>query len=131
MAQLGQRTCQASGCLSYSHWEWHKMHSPSWSVPLQSTREPKHLRPGKGKKCRNDVRQCPCRAPWSLSSVDPGSTHCLGLWQTQISPYMESTPHMCQWHFFAVFLTSHNTTEQVSLNKWTPSSPCIRVEIRH
>ena len=131
MTHLGQCTCQALGRLSYSNWEWHKMHSPAGSVPLQSTQEPKQLRPGKGMKCRNHVGQCPGRAPWSLSSVDPGSTHCLGLWQTQISPYMGSTPHMRQWYFFAVSLPSLNTTEKVSLNKWPPSSPCVRVETRH
>ena len=36
-----------------------------------------------------------------------------------------------QWYLFAVFLPPHSTTEQVSLKKWPPSPPCVRVEIRH
>ena len=51
--------------------------------------------------------------------------------QTQCGRDTVSTPHTCQWHMFAVFLPPHSTTEQVSLKKWPPSSPCVRAEIRH
>ena len=42
-----------------------------------------------------------------------------------------STPHTRQGHLFAVFLPPHSTTEQMSPNKWPPSPPCVRAEIRH
>jgi len=82
-------------------------------------------------KCRAHLGQCPCRTHWSLSCVDSGSTCRLGLWQTQCGPSTASTPHTCQQYLFAVSLPPHNTTEQVSLNKWPPLSPCFREEIRH
>ena len=107
------------------------MHTTTGSEPLQSTQEPEQLRAGKGTKCRAHLGQCPCRAPWSLSRVDPGSTRHLGLWQTQCGPPPASTPHTRQWHLFAVSLPPHNTTKQVSLNKWPHLPPCIRAEIRH
>ena len=58
----------------------HRMHSPSGSVPLQSSREHEQLRPGDCMKCRAHLGQCPWRAPWSLNSVDLGNTRCPGLW---------------------------------------------------
>ena len=112
-------------------WEGHKMHSPSGSVSLQSTQEPEQLRPGKCMKHRDHLGQCSCRAPWSLSSVDPGSTCHLDLWQTKCDPSTVSTPHICQQCLFPMSLHPHNTTEQVSLNKWPASSPCVKVETRH
>ena len=79
------------------------MHSPPETVHSPSTRSPEMLHPGKGTKCtanpvcapeenqepeslrpgmcmkcRAHLGQYPCREPWSLSSVDPGNTHCLG-----------------------------------------------------
>ena len=108
-----------------------KMHSPFGSVPLQSIREPERLRPEMCMKCRIHWGQCHCRAPWSLNSVDLGSTHSLGWWQTKCDSSTVSTLHTGQWYLFAVSHPSHNTTEQISLNKWLPSSPCVRVEIRH
>ena len=39
-----------------------------------------------------------------------------------------STPRK---HLLAVFLPTHSTTEQGSLKKWPPPTPCVRVEIRH
>ena len=130
------------------------MRSPPGTVCSSSTQLPELLRPGKGTKhtahlglcpcgesewlmpgncmkCRAHLGQCPSRAPWSLSSVDLGNTHCLGLWQTQCGPSTASTPPTYQWYLFAVSLPPHNTTEQVSLNKWPPLPPCVRVEIRY
>ena len=63
------------------------------SVLLQRVQELEKLRPGKCTKCRARSGQCPCRAPWSLSSVDPGSTCHLGLWETQCCPSTGSSPH--------------------------------------
>ena len=112
-------------------WEGHKMHSPSGSVPLQSTWEPEKLRPGKCTKCRAHLAQCPYRAPWTVSSVDLGSTHYLGLWQNQHCPYTATLPTHASGYLFAVSLPLHSTTEQVSLNKCSPSPPHVRAEIRH
>ena len=84
-------------------WEVHKTQGPLWTVPLQSTLEPEKWGP---------KRHMPL---W------PG--------QTQCGPYTVSTPHTC--HLFTVSLPSHNTTEQVSPNKWPPLPPCVRVEIRY
>ena len=59
------------------------------------------------------------RAPaaWSLSGVDPGSTGCLELGQTQCGPYIAITSHIRRRYLFAIALPWYNTTEQVSLNK--------------
>ena len=98
-------------------WEGHKTHAqPS----LCSFRLPKNL-------SGLDLGS----APWRLGSVDPGSTHHLELGQTQCGPYTASIPQTYQRYFFAVSLPPHKTTEQVSLNKWPPSPPWVRVENRH
>ena len=104
---------------------------PNQSAPLWSTREPEpeQLRPGKCMQPRARFGRFPCRATWSLSSVDQESTHC-ELGQTQSGLYTTRTPHTCQWYLLAVFLPHCSTTEQMSLNKWPPSPPCVRAEIR-
>ena len=102
---------------------------PGKSVPLQSTQEPELLKSGKCTKCRAHFGQCPCRAPWSQRSGDPRGTCHFDLGQTQCGLYTVSTPHTC--HLFTVSLPSHNTTEQVSPNKWPHLPPCVRAEIRH
>ena len=130
MVHLGQCTCQEHGHLSCSDLgRAQNAHSIEY-VPLQSTREPEWLRPGKCRKHKACLGQCSCRAPWSLSSVDPGSTRHLELGQTQCGPYTVNTPNTCQWCLFAMSLPPHNTTEQVSLSKWPPSPPGVRTEIR-
>ena len=130
---LGRCTHQEPDRLNYSDLGRAQNARPTESVPLQSTREPEseQLRPGTCMIRRVHFGQCPCRASWSLSSTDLESTRCHELGQTQCGPYTVSTPHKCQWYLFAVFLPPHNTTEQVSLNKWPSSLPCVRVEIRH
>ena len=70
--------------------------TPSLVCALAEYPRPEQLRPGKCRKCRVRFRQCPCRAPWSLSSVDPGSTYRLELWQTCCGPCTVSTPHTHQ-----------------------------------
>ena len=130
---LEQCTHQAPGHLSCSDLGRAQNTCPTKSMPLWSTwePEPEQLRPAKCTQPKAHFGWCPCRAPWSLSSVDQESTCCLELGQTQCGPYTASTPHTHQWYFFAVFLPRHNTAEQVSLHKWSPSLPCVRVEIRH
>ena len=54
----------------------------------------------------------------SLSGLDLGSGCSLGLWQPPCGPSTMSALHTCLWCLFAVFLSLHSTTEQVSLNKW-------------
>ena len=67
-----------------------------------------------------DPEQC---RPGNHTHPEQGQTQCG--WNTM------STPHTRQWCLFAVFLPPHSTTEQVSLNKWSPSPPCVRAEIKH
>ena len=111
--------------------EDHKMHSPSGSVPLWSFWEPEQLKAGKCTKHSVHLGQCPCKACWSLSSVDLGSTCCLGLWQTQCGASTVSSLHTCQQSLFAVPLPPYSTAEQVSLNEWPCLPPCVRGEVRH
>ena len=104
-------------------WEGHKTHSQSGSLPLQSTSEAEWLSSGKCTKCKVHLGQCPCRAPWSLSSVNPGSTCYLGLWQNQCGPSTTGIPHTCLRYLFAVSLPLHSAIEKPSLNKWPPPNP--------
>ena len=76
-------------CLSCSDLGRAQNTHPTGSVPLQSIQEHEWLRPGKCMKCRACFGQFPCRAPWSLSSVDQGSTGHLDLGHT----YTQSTPN--------------------------------------
>ena len=71
---LGQCTRQAPGRLSCSDLGGAQNARPDKSVPLWSIREPEGLRPGKCTKCRACLGQLPCRATWSLSSIDQKST---------------------------------------------------------
>ena len=130
-AHLGQCAHQAPGPLSCSDLGRAQNAQTTEYVPLRSTRETERLRPGKCMKCRACFGQYHCRETLGLSSIDPGSTHCLELGQTQCDPYTVSTPHTSQQYSFAVSLPPHNTTEQVSLNKWPPLAPCVRAKIRH
>ena len=134
-----------------------KMYSLPGIVHSPSTWSPELLRPGKGTKCtpnwvcalaeylrtwtwaaltwevhemQGPLWTVPCRAPWSLISVDLESICRCELGQTQCGPSTVSTPHTCQWYLFAVFLPPHNTTEQMNLNKRPPSPPQTP-EIRH
>ena len=68
------------------------------SLPLWSTREPEPElhRPGKCTQPRVRVKQFPCRATWSLSTVDRESTHAVSGGQTQCGPDTVNTPHTCQ-----------------------------------
>ena len=117
---------QAPGHLSCSHLGRAHNACPAKFLPLWNTWEPesKQLSPGKCTKFRASFGQYLCRATWSLSSVDQESTYSCELGQTQCGPYTKVTPHTYQWYLFMVFLPPHNTSEQVSLNKSSPSPPC-------
>lgn len=131
MAHLGQCTCQALSQLSCTELGRAQNAQPIWvCAPVEHMRTGV-LSPGNCMKCRAHLGQCPCRVPWSLTSVDLGSTHFIGLWQTRCGPSTANTTHTCQWYLFAVFLPPHNTIEQVSLNKWPPSAPSVRAKIRN
>ena len=71
-AYLRQCTRQAPGHLSCSDLGKAQNTCLTKSVPLWSTQEPEpeQLRPGKCVKCRACFGQFPCRATWSLSSID-------------------------------------------------------------
>ena len=88
-AHLGQCARHAPSCLSCLDLGRAQNTHPTECVLLWSTREPEpeQLRPGKYMKHRACFGQCPCRAPWSLSSVDRESTRHLELGQTQCGPY--------------------------------------------
>ena len=73
----GECARQVPGHLSCSDLGRAQNTDPTKSVLLWSTREPEPewLRPGKCMQSRAHCRQFPCRATWSLSSVDWESTH--------------------------------------------------------
>ena len=95
MALLEQCAHQAPGCLSCLDLGKVQNTNRTESVPLWGTQEPEQFRLGKCTKCRARFGQCSCRAPWSLSSVDPENKHCKPD-QTQCGPYTVSTPHTWQ-----------------------------------
>ena len=125
MAHLQQWACQAPACLSCSDLGRAQKARPVKSASLQSTREPEpeRLRPGKGMKGSVHFWQFPCRATWSLSSVDLESTRCHERGKPSAVQTLWAPPDSSDICLFAVFLPPHNTDEQVSLNKWPPSPP--------
>ena len=114
---LGQWAHQAPGRLSSSGLGRAQHASPTESVPLWRTWEPKpeQPRPGKCTQARMRFGQFPCRTTWSLSSVDREST-CALSWGKPSVGHTLSTPHTHQRCLSAVSFPPHNTTEQVSLN---------------
>ena len=54
--------------------------------------EPERLRPGTCTKHRACLGQCLCIAPWSLSSVDPGSTRCRERGKPSAVPTLRALP---------------------------------------
>ena len=73
----GEYACQAPGGLSCSDLGRAQNAGPTESVPLWNTREPEPewLRLGKFMQPRACFRHFPCRATWSLNSVDWENTH--------------------------------------------------------
>ena len=105
----------------------HKM-QPQLSLRLCGVPENLKLQLRRG-KC-TQLQPAPCRATWSLSSVDGESTH-REQGQTQCGRNTASIPHTRQWHLSAVPLPPHSTTEQANLSKRPPPPTCVRAEIRH
>ena len=85
---------QAPGCLSYSELGRAQNAGPTKSVPLWSTQEsePEWLRPGKCTQTRAHVRQFPCRATWSLRSVDWESTHAASGGKPSVAQTLRALP---------------------------------------
>ena len=67
---------------------------PTESAPLWSTwePEPERLRPGKCTQPRAHLRQFPCRATWSLRSVDWESTHALSGGKPSVAKPLKALP---------------------------------------
>ena len=125
IAPLGECAHQAPGRLSCSDLWMAQNTGPTKSVPLWSTQEPEPewLRPGKCTQPRAHFTQFPCRATWSLSSVDWESTHAV----IRGKPTVIHTLWVLPTHaseFFVVFFPPHSTAEQVSLNK-RPLRPLV------
>ena len=64
-------------------------------------------------------------------AVQTGKAHMPWAGTNPVWPRCSEHPHTCQWYLFAVFLSLHSITEQVSLNKWPPSPLCVREEVRY
>ena len=129
---LGQCSCQVRGHLSMLNLGRAQNTQPIGLCAFaEYSRTWVAERPWKCTKHRVHVGQCTCKTPWSLSSVDLGSTSCPGLRQTQCGPSTVSIHHTWQQYLLAVSLLFQSTIEQVSLNKWPPSPSHVRVEIRH
>ena len=62
------------------------------SVHLSSTWSPEMLRPGKYMQPRACFRQFPCRATWSLSSVDQESTHTMSRGKPSVAESLRALP---------------------------------------
>ena len=118
-AHLGQCSCQVAGHLSMLNLGRAQNTQPTGLCAFSEySRTWVAERPWKCTKHRVHVGQCTCKTPWSLSSVDLGSTSCPGLRQTRCGPSTISIHHTWQQYLLAVSLLFQSTKEQVSLNKW-------------
>ena len=90
----GECAPQAPGHLSGWNLGRAQNAGPTESVPLWSTREPepKRLRPGNCTHPRARSRQFPCRATWSLSSVDRESTHAVSGGKPSVAQTLQALP---------------------------------------
>ena len=90
----GDCTRQAPGHLSCSDLGRAQNAGPTKSAPLWSTREPEpeQLRPGKCMQPRACFRQFPCRATWSLSSVDQESTYTVNGSKPSVAQTLQALP---------------------------------------
>ena len=115
IAHLGTCTRRAPGHLSCSDLGRAKSSDPTKSVPLWSTREdePEWLRPGKCMQPRARFRQFPCRAIWSLSSVDWESTHTGKGGKTSVAETLQALPT----HASCICLQC-SSLPTAQLNKW-------------
>ena len=85
---------QAPGHLSCSDLGQAQKAGPTKSAPLWSTREPEPewLRPGKCMQPRACFGHFPCRATWSLSSVDRESTHAVSAGKPNVAQTLQALP---------------------------------------
>ena len=90
----GESTHQTPGCLSCSNLGRAQNAGPTESVPLWNTQEPEpeQLRPGRSTQPRAYFRQFPCRATWSLSSVDWESTHTVSGGKPSVAKTLRALP---------------------------------------
>ena len=95
---LGVCAHEAPGGLSCSDLGRAQNAGPVECVPLWSTQEPEpeKLRPGKCTQTGACFRRFPCRATWSLSSVDRESTHAMSRRKPSVAQTIVSIPHTCQ-----------------------------------
>ena len=120
---LGECAHQAPGRLSCSDLGRAQNTSPTESVPLRSTWElkPEWLKPGKCTQPRAHFRQLPCRATWSLSSVDWESTHAMSKGKPSVAGTLRALPT----HVSGVCL-QRPSLPTARLNKWAWISDHLR-----
>ena len=124
----GECVNQAPGCLSCWGRGRHKTQAQP-SLLLCGVPENLNLSGlGLGSAC--NAGPAPCRAAWSLSSVDGESTHAVSGANPVWPEHCECSPHS-QWHLSAAPLPPRSSAEQENLNKRPPPPTCVRVEIRH
>ena len=87
-------TRQTPGHLSCSEPGKAQNAGPTKSAPLWSTQEPEpeQIRPGKYTQPRAHFRQFPCRATWSLSSVDWENTHAMSKGKPSVAETVQALP---------------------------------------
>ena len=112
----------------------------TWLSPRMKSSE--WLGPGKGSKRPAYLGLCPCVTPKNLSGLNlrsaktAGECLCRACWKLDygnpyvIQPLRALPTHTSNVCLLEITLSFHRTIEQVSLSKWPPSPPCIRVEIR-
>ena len=98
-AQLGECAHQAPGRLSHSGLGRAQNTGPTESAPLWGTREPEPewCRPGKCTQPRACFGQFPCRATWSLGSVDRESTHAMSGGKPSVAQTLRAWLRHCEF----------------------------------
>ena len=129
-AHLGQCARQAPGHLSCSDLGRAQNACPTESVPLWSIREPDGLDLGSAWNAGPALDSSPAEQPGAWA-VQTRKAHAPWAGANPVwSIHCEHSPHTP-----VIFVCSvpppaqHNWTR--SLNKWPPSPPCVRIEIRH
>ena len=93
-AHPGNCACQACGHLSSSDLGRAQNADPTELLPLWCTQEnePEWLRPGKSMQPRARFRHFPCRATWSLSSVEWESTQAMSGGKPRVAQTVRALP---------------------------------------
>ena len=111
----GECAHQAPGHLSWSDLGRAQNAGPPNSVPLWITwkPEPEQLSPVRFKQPRAHLRQFPCRATWSLSSVDQESTHAMSRCKPSVAQTWWALPtHASDICLQCSSLPEHNWTSE-------------------